>query len=119
MLSLVTMMVPLAGMPAILPDSWHFEPSLHEAVIRRFDAISFFAFIFLMSTWIVQGLWNYLARDWQALPRISFGRAFCLVLLLGMLFAIVLTMISGARELMTPGAWEKQGWTYQLSQPKE
>jgi hypothetical protein len=26
-------------------------------------------------------------------------------------------MISGARELMTPGAWRKQGWTYRLDQP--
>lgn len=26
----------------------------------------------------------------------------------------VLTMISGARELMTPGAWEKRGATYRL-----
>jgi hypothetical protein len=30
------------------------------------------------------------------------------------LFLLVLTMISGARELMTPGAWEKKGFTYQL-----
>jgi hypothetical protein len=26
----------------------------------------------------------------------------------------VLLMISGTRELMTPGAWEKRGTTYQL-----
>src|SRR5262249_55804861 len=32
----------------------------------------------------------------------------------GLLFLLVLTMISGARELMTPGAWEKQGLTYRL-----
>src|SRR5262249_30092928 len=29
----------------------------------------------------------------------------------------VLTMISGARELMTPGAWEKNGVTYRLAPP--
>ena len=28
-------------------------------------------------------------------------------------------MISGARELMTPGAWQKQGWTYQLAKPAD
>jgi hypothetical protein len=39
------------------------------------------------------------------------------VALWGLLFVLVLTMISGARELMTPGAWEKQGLTYHLSQP--
>jgi hypothetical protein len=37
-----------------------------------------------------------------------------LVALWGLLFVLVLTMISGARELMTPGAWRKQGLTYTL-----
>src|SRR5262249_15945744 len=36
------------------------------------------------------------------------------VVLWGLLFVVVLTMISGARELMTPGAWRKQGFTYKL-----
>ena len=36
------------------------------------------------------------------------------VVLWGLLFMLVLTMISGARELLTPGAWEKKGATYQL-----
>jgi hypothetical protein len=40
-----------------------------------------------------------------------------LVILWGLLFVVVLTMISGARELMTPGAWRKQGWTYRLTEP--
>src|SRR5262249_44341344 len=35
-----------------------------------------------------------------------------LVALWGLLFVLVLTMISGARELMTPGAWTKHGLTY-------
>lgn len=38
-----------------------------------------------------------------------------LVVLWGLLFIVVLAMISGARELMTPGAWEKQGATYRLA----
>ncbi len=33
----------------------------------------------------------------------------------GMASLVVLTMISGARELMTPGAWQQQGWTYKLA----
>jgi hypothetical protein len=33
-----------------------------------------------------------------------------------LLFVLVLTMISGARELMTPGAWESSGVTYRLKQ---
>src|SRR5204863_9233574 len=32
----------------------------------------------------------------------------------GLLFVIVLAMISGARELMTPGAWKRDGATYRL-----
>jgi hypothetical protein len=40
-----------------------------------------------------------------------------LVVLWGLLFVLVLTMISGARELLTPGAWEKQGATYRLATP--
>lgn len=36
----------------------------------------------------------------------------------GLLFVVVLTMISGARELLTPGAWEKVGVTYRLAGPK-
>jgi hypothetical protein len=56
-----------------------------------------------------------LRRDLSFLPAIGFGRALSLVILWGFLFIIVLTMISGARELMTPGAWKKRGWTYQLA----
>ena len=37
------------------------------------------------------------------------------VVLWGLALVIVLAMIAGARELMTPGAWQKQGWTYKLT----
>lgn len=36
------------------------------------------------------------------------------MVLWGLALVIVLAMIAGARELMTPGAWQKQGWTYKL-----
>src|SRR5262249_48621361 len=49
------------------------------------------------------------------LPRLSYGKALGLVSLWGLLFVLVLTMISGARELMTPGAWKKEGKTYRLA----
>jgi hypothetical protein len=55
-------------------------------------------------------LWNSLQRDFPRLPRLSFSRALAGVVLWGLLFIIVLTMISGARELMTPGAWQRQGF---------
>ena len=78
------------------------------------QAISFFLLAILICAAVVWALWNYLRRDWTKLPRLSFGKALAGVLLWGLLVFIVLTMISGARELMTPGAWRKQGWTYQL-----
>jgi len=56
-----------------------------------------------------------LRKDWTFLPRLNYGRALVVVGLWGLLFVLVLTMISGARELMTPGAWEKQGSTYRLT----
>jgi hypothetical protein len=46
----------------------------------------------------------------------TYARALAAVALWGFVFVIVLTMISGARELLTPGAWEKQGATYKLKE---
>jgi hypothetical protein len=60
-------------------------------------------------------LWNWLQRDFPKLPRLTFFKACGVVLMWGLLSIIVLTMISGARELMTPGAWVKQGFTYRLA----
>jgi hypothetical protein len=117
-----------AGMPSPLPTPWTADnpkayshlshrvpmPSTN-AVDARVQAVSFFVACLLASAWGVQRLWNALGRDFQRLPQIGYGRALSFVCLWGCLFIIVLTMISGARELMTPGAWRKQGWTYQLA----
>jgi hypothetical protein len=81
----------------------------------RLQTISFFLMGLLLSSWFVQLLWNYLGRDFTFLPRLTYGKALGAVILWGLLFVLVLTMISGARELMTPGAWEKQGLTYRLA----
>lgn len=64
---------------------------------------------------VVRVLWNLLARELPRLPRIGYGTAFAGTLLWGLLFHLVLTMISGARELMTPGAWQRAGITYELT----
>jgi hypothetical protein len=80
----------------------------------RLQNISFFLAGFLLSALAVQLLWNALRRDVPWLPRLSYLRAVGLVGLWGLLFVLVLTMISGARELMTPGAWEPSGATYRL-----
>ena len=103
-----------AGMPSVtwsdLPT--YFTPS--EFTEARLQAISFFLLVVLVCAWLVQRLWNLLARDFVRLPRLSYLGGLSLVVLWGLLFVLVLTMISGARELMTPGAWEKKGFTYQL-----
>ena len=114
-----------AGMPAPLPTDWtagHTPDWAYSggtassgAMALRVQAISFFLAVLLLSGWLVKGLWNFARRDFPRLPVLSYGRALGLVGLWGLSFVIVLTMISGARELMTPGAWRKQGWTYKLA----
>lgn len=95
----------LAGMPSI---------SFTDVARLRLEVISFFLMGLLASAAVVMLLWNYLARDFPRLPRLSYAKACGVVILWGLLFVVVLTMISGARELMTPGAWVKNGVTYKL-----
>jgi hypothetical protein len=90
---------------------------LHDTAVERLTAISFFLGGIFLSALAVCLLWNYLQRDFAWLPRLTFLKSLALVVLWGLLFVIVLTMISGARELMTPGAWRKQGFTYKLAEP--
>jgi len=85
-----------AGMPSVL---------LTEVVTLRLEAISFFVLALLLIAAGVQQLWNRATP----LPRLAYPRSLGLVLLVGLLFHLVLTMISGARELMTPGAWRREG----------
>jgi hypothetical protein len=96
-----------AGMPVL---------TLTEIASLRFEAISFFLLGFLVSAWIIQRLWNSVLRELARLPRLSYGKAIGLTTIWGLLFLLVLTMISGARELMTPGAWKKSGVTYKLAE---
>ncbi|HTU20636.1 MAG TPA: hypothetical protein VMG10_21425 [Gemmataceae bacterium] len=106
-----------AGMPAPLPTNVerYVAWTVNATILARVQAISFFLLVLLICTAVVKWLWNYLQRDFPKLPRLTFGKALAGVLLWGLLFIIVLTMISGARELMTPGAWQKQGFTYKLT----
>jgi hypothetical protein len=104
MLTLMTSHI-LAGMPSV---------TLTDVTRMRLQSISLFLVILLLCAWGVQALWNYLRRDFPRLPRMSYGRALAVMSLWGLIFVIVLTMISGARELLTPGAWEKDGMTYRL-----
>lgn len=98
-----------AGMPAF---------TLSDVATLRVQTLSFFLVGLLGSAALVQLVWNSLRKDFPRLPRLSYGKAVGVVVLWGLLFVVVLTMISGARELMTPGAWEKHGATYRLVQPE-
>jgi hypothetical protein len=105
----------MAGMPAPLPFNPERITRLADSPHARFQAISFFLLVFLLSALALWAIWNYLQRDFPRLPRLTYGRAVAGIFLWGVLFVIVLTMISGARELMTPGAWRRQGATYKLA----
>jgi hypothetical protein len=100
------LLAPLAGMPSF---------NLTDVAALRMQTISFFALIFLLSAFAIMKLWNYLRADFPKLPLLSYKKSLALTALWGLLFVIVLTMISGARELMTPGAWVKRGSTYTLT----
>src|SRR5262245_37003631 len=82
-----------AGMPSI---------TLTDVARLRLQTLSFFLVGFLFCAWLIQRLWNWLRKDFTSLPRLSYGKAVGLVGLWGLVFILVLTMISGARELMTP-----------------
>ncbi len=88
---------------------------LNDVVRLRLQDISFFAFLFLLCGWGMKALWNYMARDFKSMPRLNYGRALALTAILSLFMGLVLSMISGARELMTPEAWRKQGHGYKLN----
>lgn len=98
-----------AGMPTF---------KINDVAMLRVESLSFFLMVFLLSAWFIKLLWNFLRRDFPGLPRLSYLKALGLVTLWGTLFVLVLTMISGARELLTPGAWDKVGFTYRLAKDK-
>jgi hypothetical protein len=100
----------VAGMPSV---------GFSEMAQLRLEAISFFLLGLLVSAAVIRWLWNWLVRELPGWPRLTYPKACAAVTLWGLLFVIVLTMISGARELMTPGAWKKKGATYVLRDSDE
>lgn len=100
-----------------------FSVSLHAGMPRmdisylaslRLETVSFFIVVFLLSSLIVKYLWNSALVDLFGVPKITYKRTLALMILWGMFFNLVLTMISGARELMTPKAWIPKEMTYAL-----
>jgi len=96
-----------AGMPSP-------ELVVTELAQRRLEELSFFVAGFLGLTAFVRWLWNGLQRDWPGWPKLSYRSALSLMLLWGLLLVVVLSLVSGARELMTPAAWEANGVTFRL-----
>lgn len=107
---LVTASSAMAGMTVI---------TLTDVAKARLDALSFFLAAFFAISWLVKIVWNHLAKSLTMLPLLDYRRAIGLVFLSGLMFYVVLTMISGARELLTPGAWEKQGVGYRMREGAE
>lgn len=104
----------LAGMPYVPSQEVIRVLRLTEPAEIRLQEISFFLVGLLLCAAIIQGLWNWIGRDFAQLPRMSFLRALSIVVLWGLLFLFVLNLIAGARELMTPDAWQRSGATYEL-----
>jgi hypothetical protein len=85
----------------------------------RLEEISFFIFLLLACTFLFRFLWNYAVKGFDFLPKIKFVQAFCLALLFGLLMLLILAMISGIREVLTPEAWRRQGSSYRLNDPSQ
>lgn len=99
-----------AGMPSF---------NLSDVYRLRFQDISFFVFLIIVCAVAFKLLWNYIAKAFPFIPTLNFKRSLALVFMLGLAMLLVLTMISGIRELLTPEAWRHQGATYRLNDPAQ
>ena len=90
--------------------------TLTDVAKMRIESLSFFIAAYLLMALFVKWLWNYLAKSFGKLPMLNYRRALALALISGLFLYVVLTMISGARELLTPGAWQKKGYGYKLEE---
>jgi hypothetical protein len=92
---------------------------LRDIYRLRLEDISFFVALLLVCTVLFRLLWNHAVKGFNFLPRLKFGQSFCLVLLLGFFMLLILAMISGIREVLTPEAWRRQGSSYRLNDPSQ
>jgi hypothetical protein len=81
----------------------------------RLEDISFFIFLFVACSFILKLLWNHAVKGFPSIPRLTLVRAFSVAGLLGLSMLLILTMISGIREVLTPEAWRRQGSSYRLN----
>ena len=88
---------------------------LTEYGVRRITGLSTAIFFGLfVSTLLVRIFWGQLVKgtDW---PKPTLGKSFAATFLGGLLFFLVLVMIAGSRELLSPGAWVPDGILYKLA----
>lgn len=81
----------------------------------RLEEISFLLFLLLGCAFFIKLLWNYAFKGFASIPRIKFLQAVAVSILFGLVMLLILTMISGIREVLTPGAWRHQGTSYKLN----
>jgi hypothetical protein len=93
--------------------------TLSDVVSARLQVISFFIFLSLLLAFVFQRCWNLLAKDFSRMPALSYRHSVAAIVVASLFCGLILTMISGARELMTPGAWDKIGTHYKLREPKQ
>ena len=94
-------------------------PTFTDIARARIEVISFFFVGYLVLAFAYQRIWNSLARDFPKMPRLSYRGALAALIVCGLFLYVVLTMISGARELMTPGAWARSGVLYKIREPEK
>ncbi len=92
--------------------------SLTEVASARLDAISLFLVAFAVSAWILLKAWNRLARDFLWMPRLRYSGALAALVVSGLFVFAAMSLIAGARELMTPGAWVRTGSTHRIAYPE-
>ncbi len=92
--------------------------SLTEVASARLDAISLFLVAFVISAFILLKAWNRLARDFHWMPRLSYTGALAALVVSGLFVFAAMSLIAGARELMTPGAWVRTGSTHRIAYPE-
>ena len=88
---------------------------LTEYGVERFTGLSTALFFGLVvSTLLVRFFWGLLVQETEW-PKPTLAKSFAATFLGGLLFFLVLVMIAGSRELLTPGAWEPDGILYKLA----
>jgi hypothetical protein len=92
---------------------------LRDVYRLRIEELSFFLLLFIVCVFALKFLWNHAVKGFPSLPRLKFFQAGALALLLGLVMLVILTMISGIREVLTPGAWRHQGTSYRLNDPAQ